>query len=180
MATWNFDTTHASADFAVRHMMVTIVRGSIKGVTGTVEYDPENPGASKVTAQLESATIFSGLADRDNHLRSADFLDAENHPYITFTSTRVELLGDTEARVHGDLTIRGVTRPVVVEAEQLGIINSPFGDQRVGFTGTAKINREDWGLTWNMALEAGGVLVGKEVKIELNVEAIRVVEPVRA
>src|SRR5690349_7704602 len=102
MATWNFDTTHASADFAVRHMMVTIVRGSIKGVTGTVDYDPENPAASKVTAQLESSTIFSGVADRDNHLRSADFLDAENHPYITFTSTSVELLGDSEARIHGD------------------------------------------------------------------------------
>lgn len=178
MATWKIDNTHASAEFAVRHMMVSIVRGTFRSVNGTIEYDPAHPENARVEATIDASSIYTGVADRDAHLRSADFFDAENYPVLTFTSTKVEPQGENEARITGDLTIRGVTREVVIDAELLGVVNSPFGDERVGFTGSTRINREDWGLTWNMAIEAGGVLVGKDVKIELNVEAIRVTEPV--
>jgi polyisoprenoid-binding protein YceI len=177
MATWNIDSAHAHAEFATRHMMVAVVRGGFKNVTGTIEFDPANPEASQVEANIDATTIYSGLVDRDNHLRSADFLDIENYPTITFKSTKVEPTGDNEAKVTGNLTIRGVTRPVVIKAEFLGSVTTPFGDQRVGFSGTTNINREDFGLTWNMAIEAGGVLVGKDVRISLDVEAIKVVEP---
>jgi polyisoprenoid-binding protein YceI len=177
MATWKIDSAHANAEFATRHMMVAVVRGGFKNVTGTIEFDPANPEASSVEANIDATTIYSGLVDRDNHLRSADFLDIENYPTITFKSTKVEPTGDNEAKVTGNLTIRGVTRPVVIKAEFLGSVTTPFGDQRVGFSGTTNINREDFGLTWNMAIEAGGVLVGKDVRISLDVEAIKVVEP---
>lgn len=176
MATWKFDPAHSMAEFSVRHMMVTTVRGTLKIVEGTLHFDPSVPAESWVEAKLDAASIFTGVEDRDNHLRSADFLDAANHPYLTFKSTRVEVTGEQQGRLHGDLTIRGVTRPVTLEIEYLGQEKSPFGDQRVGFTGSAKINREDFGLTWNMALESGGVLVGKEVKIALDVEAVLVTE----
>lgn len=176
MSTWKFDPAHTSASFSVRHMMVTTVRGYFEKVGGTLVYDPANPAASYVEAEIDAASINTGVTDRDNHLRSADFLDAANYPKIVFKSRRIELKGDDEARVYGDLTIRGVTREVVIDAELLGITDSPFGDRRIGFHGVTKINREDWGLTWNVALEAGGVLVGRDVKIELDVEAILVTE----
>jgi len=178
MATWKFDSAHTSASFSARHMMVTTVRGTFAPPTGTLEFDPENPAAAHVEAQLDATTLSSGVTDRDNHLRSADFLDVANYPTITFKSTKVELTGGDEANVTGDLTIRGVTHPVVLKAEYLGKVNSPFGDTRVGFTASTKINREDWGLTWNVGIEAGGVLVGKEIKIELDLEAILVTETV--
>jgi polyisoprenoid-binding protein YceI len=176
MATWKLDPAHTVAAFSGRHMMVTTVRGTLGAVTGTIEFDPANPAAAKVEATIDTAGLNSGVADRDNHLRSADFLDVANHPTITFKSTRVELTDGNTAKVYGDLTIRGVTRPVVINAEYLGQTPSPFGDTRAGFSGTTKINREDWGLTWNMAIEAGGVLVSKEIKIELEAEAILVPE----
>jgi polyisoprenoid-binding protein YceI len=179
MATWNIDSTHTSADFSVRHMMVSIVRGTFKHVAGTITYDPAHPENASVDVSIDANSIYTGVNDRDNHLRSADFLEVDKFPAITFKSTNVEVRGETEARITGDLTIRDVTLPVVIDAEMLGFVNTPFGDERVGFTGTAKINREDFGLTWNMAIEAGGVVVGKELKLELNVEAIRVLEPVR-
>ncbi len=176
MATWTFDTAHTSASFSARHMMVSTVRGSFAPPTGTLEFDEANPAAAKVFAELDAASLTSGVADRDNHLRSADFLDAANFPKITFKSTSVEVTGDDTANVTGDLTIRGVTHPVVLKTEYLGSLNSPFGDKRAGFSATGKFNREDWGLNWNMAVEAGGVLVGKEIKIELELEAILVPE----
>jgi len=181
MATWNLDPAHTSAEFSVRHMMITTVRGGFRNITGTLEFDPANPAAARVEAVIQTAEMTStGLADRDNHLKSADFLDVANYPTITFKSTRVEPAGENRAKIYGDLTIRGVTRQVVIEAEYLGAVASPWGDQRAGFTGSTTINREDFGLTWNMALEAGGWLVGKEVKIALDVEAIKVTEPVTA
>lgn len=178
MATWTFDPLHTSASFSARHMMVTTVRGSFSKVSGTIEYDPANPAAASVEAVIEAASIDSGVADRDNHLKSADFLDVANYPTITFKSKRVEPTGDNTARITGDLTIRGVTREVVLEAELLGLGIDPFSKaEKAGFAAETKINREDWGLVWNVALEAGGVLVSKEVKLSLDVQAIRVTEP---
>lgn len=175
---WKLDPAHTAAEFSARHMMITTVRGGFKNVTGKLIYDPANPSASYVEAVIDTASMTStGLADRDNHLKSADFLDVANYPTITFKSTKVEASADgQQAKITGDLTIRGVTRPVTLDVELLGQVNSPFGDERVGFHGATKINREDFGLTWNMALEAGGWLVGKEVTINLDVEAILVKE----
>lgn len=177
MAQWNFDPTHSAAGFSARHMMITTVRGEFKNVQGTVNFDPANPAASSVEATIYTNEMTStGLADRDNHLRSADFLDVENYPTITFKSTKVESTGEGTAKITGDLTIRGVTRPVTIDAEFLGQTVSPFGDTRAGFFGSTSINREDFGLTWNMALETGGWLVGKEIKITLDVESVLVTE----
>jgi polyisoprenoid-binding protein YceI len=178
MATWNLDPAHTAAEFSARHMMVTTVRGGFRNITGTLEFDPANPAAARVEAVIQTADMIStGLADRDNHLKSPDFLDVVSYPTITFKSTRVEPTGENRAKIYGDLTIRGVTREVAIDAEHLGEIASPWGDHRAGFTGSVTINREDFGLTWNMALEAGGWLVGKDVKIALDVEAIKVAEP---
>jgi polyisoprenoid-binding protein YceI len=160
--------------------MVTTVRGHFAAPTGTLEFDPENPAAGRVEAEIDARTLVTGVADRDNHLKSADFLEVDKYPTITFKSTKVELTGEDEGKVTGDLTIHGVTRPVTLNVEYLGQVNTPFGDTRVGFTATTKINREDWGLTWNVAIEAGGVLVGKEIKLELDLEAILVPETEKA
>ena len=176
MATWKFDSAHTSVSFSVRHMMVTTVRGSFAPPTGKLEFDPKNPAASYVEAEIDAKTIHTSVDQRDNHLRSADFLEVDKYPTITFKSTKVELTHDEEAKVTGNLTIHGVTRPVVLNVEHLGIVNSPFGDKRAGFSASTKINREDWGLTYNMAIEAGGFLVSKEIKIELDLEAILVPE----
>lgn len=177
MAQWNFDPSHSSAEFAARHLMVSTVRGSFRNVTGTINFDPDNIEASSVEATINVSEMTStGIPDRDNHLKSADFLDAEKYPTITFKSTKVEKKSDTEARVTGDLTIRGVTRPVTLNAELAGIITNPWGNKVAGFSATTVINREDFGLTWNMVVEGGGVLVGKEIKITLEVEAALVTE----
>ncbi len=180
MATWNFDSTHTNAAFSARHMMVTTVRGQFDQVTGTLTFDPQNLAAASVEATIDATTISTGVGDRDNHLRSADFLDVANHPTLSFKSTNVEITGDNTARLTGDLTIRGTTRPVVIDAEFMGQFKDLYGNQRVAFNGKTKINREDWGLTWNVGLEAGGWLVGKEITIELDVQAILVTEQVPA
>lgn len=176
MAIWKLDGAHTVAAFSARHMMITTVRGTLGTVSGTIEFDEAHPENARVEAVIDATGLSTAVADRDNHLRSADFLDVANYPTVTFKSARVEVTGDNTAKVYGDLTIRGVTRPVVVDAEYIGRTVSPFGDTRVGFTGTTRINREDFGLTWNMAIEAGGVLVGRDIKIELDAEAILVPE----
>lgn len=181
MATWNLDPGHSSAEFSARHMMITTVRGGFRNVTGVIEYDPANVAASKVEVTINTSEMTStGLADRDNHLKSPDFLDVENFPTIIFKSTSVKPLNETEAEITGDLTIKNVTRPVTIKAELLGEAKTPWGTQNIGFTGATKINREDFGLTWNMALETGGWLVGKDITISLDVEAIKVTEEVPA
>jgi polyisoprenoid-binding protein YceI len=176
MATWKFDPAHTLASFSARHMMVTTVRGHFAPPTGKLEFDPANPEASYVEAEIDAATVNTGVTDRDNHLKSADFLDVTNYPTITFKSTKIEVTGTDEGKLTGDLTIHGITRPVTLKVEYAGQIASPFGDTRAGFSASTKINREDWGLTWNVAIEAGGVLVGKELKLELEVEAVLVPE----
>lgn len=178
MTVYKLDTAHTAAEFSARHMMITTVRGGFKTVNGTLTYDAQNPAQSSVEAVIDTNSITStGLQQRDDHLRSADFLDIANNPTITFKSTKVEPTnGNTHAKVTGDLTIRGVTKSVVLEVEFLGETKGFQGEPHIGFTGTTKINREDFGLNWNMALEAGGWLVGKEVTITLDVEAIGVAE----
>ena len=176
MAQWKFDKSHTSIEFVARHMMITNVRGSFGEFDGILDFDPAHPENAAVDVTIQAASLNTGVADRDNHLRSADFLDVANHPTITFRSTSVEAMDETRVRLNGDLTVRGVTKPVKLDVEYLGQTNSPFGDVRAGFEASTKINREDFGLTWNVALEAGGVLVGKEIKIELAVQAIRVAE----
>ncbi|RMG83205.1 MAG: polyisoprenoid-binding protein [Chloroflexi bacterium] len=176
MPTWNIDPAHTGVEFSVRHMMVSKVRGKFTGVSGTIEFDPENPTTGAVDVTIDAATINTGVEDRDNHLRSADFLEVEKYPTITFKSTKVEPTGENTAKVYGNLTIHGVTREVVLEAEYNGSGTSPYGQTIVGFSATTKINREDFGLTWNVALEAGGWLVGKEITISLEVEAILATE----
>lgn len=178
MALWNIDSAHAQANFSARHMMITTVRGSFNKITGTINFDPANPAAASVEAVIDTTSMSStGNDQRDGHLKSPDFLDIEQYPTITFKSTKVEPNADgTHAKITGDLTIKGVTKPVSFDAELLGQGKTPFGTTVAGFNGKTKINREDFGLNWNMALEAGGWLVGKEVTIELDVEAILATE----
>lgn len=178
MATWTIDTTHASADFSARHMMISTVRGGFKKVTGTINFDPANPSAASVEAVIDTASITStGMEQRDQHLASPDFLDIAKFPTITFKSTKVTPHADgTTATIAGNLTIREVTREVSFEAELIGVGKNFQGQEIAGFSGHTKINREDWGLNWNMALEAGGWLVGKEITINLELEAVKVTE----
>jgi polyisoprenoid-binding protein YceI len=180
MTQWNFDKAHTNVEFVVRHMMVSNVRGSFGEYDGTINFDPANPAASSVEITIQTASINTGVADRDNHLRSADFFDAATSPIITFKSTGVQVVDDNNVKLTGDLTMHGVTKPVTLDVEYLGQGNSPFGDVRAGFEASTKINREDFGLGWNVALEAGGVLVGKEIKIQLAVEAVKVTETATA
>ena len=171
MSTWNIDPVHSTAEFTVRHMMISKVRGQFAGPTGTITFDAANPAAASVEASVDASTVDTQVADRNNHLKSADFFDVETYPTITFKSTAVESVNDTHAKVSGDLTIKGVTKSVVLDAEFYGVQSNPQSDH-AGFYATTVIDREDFGLTWNMALEAGGVLVSKEVTLELSVQAI--------
>lgn len=180
MHIWEIDTTHARAEFSARHLMVSVVRGGFENVSGTIHFDPDHPASASVQATIDATTIESGLLERDEHLRSADFLDVENYPVITFESTGVEVDGVGAGKVYGDLTIRGTKRPVVLDVEYLGPVETPFGDERIGVSATTRINREDFGLTWNMLMEAGGIAVSKEVSIAIDLEAIRVAETIPA
>lgn len=174
--TWNIDSYHAGVNFSVRHMMITHVRGHFDKVTGTVELDEAAPERSSVEVQIEAASINTGVAMRDQHLRSADFLDAANYPYLTFKSTRVERSGDNTGRIIGDLTIRGVSREVTLDVEYNGRAKNPMGSLSAGFTATTQIDRKDWRLTYNTAIETGGWAVGDIVKIDLEVELIAAAE----
>ena len=178
MAKWTIDPAHSQANFSARHMMVSTVRGSFRKIDGELEFDPANPAGGSVQATIDVASMDStGVEQRDQHLLSPDFLDVEKFPTITFKSTRVEANNDnTEAKVYGDLTIKDVTREVVLDVEYHGQGTTPYGQNIVGFEATTKINREDFGLTWNVALEAGGWLVGQDIKISLDAEFIKVEE----
>lgn len=173
-STYKIDSAHSSAHFVVRHMMVTNVRGSFGKVEGTVVYDSDNLAESSVDAVIDVNSINTNDAQRDGHLKSADFLDVANFPAITFKSTKAEASGDEEAKVTGDLTIHGVTRQVVLKVEgPTGEGKDPFGNVRIGASAATKIKRSDFGLTWNAALETGGILIGDDVKIELEMSLIK-------
>ena len=170
---WSVDPIHSHVEFAVRHMMIATVKGRFAEVEGTIVLDEANPANSSVEARITAASIDTREDKRDAHLRSADFFDAENHPYLTFKSTRVESDGGGSFTAYGDLTIRGTTRQVALEGEYLGSNKSPYGFQVAGFSAKTRLNRKDYGLNWNAALETGGVLVGDEVKISLEIEAVQ-------
>ncbi|MDA8284523.1 MAG: YceI family protein [Actinomycetota bacterium] len=174
--TYTIDPTHSRIGFVARHAMVTKVRGSFDEFEGFGSFDAENPGNSKLELVIKAASIDTRNADRDAHLRSNDFFDMDTYPEITFASTSVEQTGDIRYRVIGDLTIKGVTRPVAVDFEYTGSAVDPYGNQRIGLEGTTSINRKDWGVNWNAALEAGGVLVSENVTLEFEVSAIRSTE----
>jgi len=182
VTTWNTDPTHTDIGFSTKHMMVTTVRGRFRAFEGTFLLDTEDPSSSSGSFSIDVASIDTGADHRDGHLRNADFFDVENHPRLTFQSTRVEPVGGNDYKVTGDLTIRGTTRPITFDVELLGLYLGMSGARRAGFRATAKINREDWGLTWNVGLETGGWLVGKEVKLDLEiaVEEATAVETGRA
>ena len=173
MTTWKIDPAHTLVEFSIKHMMFTTVKGRFTGVQGTLQLDEANPSRSSVEAEIDAASIDTGDQRRDDHLRSAEFLDVEHYPTISFKSARVELLDREHARVTGNLTIHGVTREVALDTELAGQGTTPFGTHVVGFEARTTINRKDFGLTWNVSLEAGGVLVGDTMKVEINVEAIR-------
>jgi len=169
---YTIDAGHTRIGFSARHAMVTTVRGQFKEFEGTAHIDAANPSASSVTVKIQTASIDTGVADRDGHLKSADFFDAEANPEITFVSTAVSRDGD-DWTITGDLTIKDVTKPVTVEFESTGSARDPFGNLRVGFEGGTAISRKDWDLTWNAALETGGVLVSDKVKLEFDISAIQ-------
>jgi polyisoprenoid-binding protein YceI len=173
--TWDVDTSHASAGFKVRHLMLSHVRGQLGPVTGWVVIDEEDLSRSRVDVKIDARGIDTRDAKRDEHLRDADFLDVANHPDVTFRSTRVEAPSGPggDLRVTGDLTIRGISRPVTLDVEALPpAISDPWGDTRRGLSARTRISRKEWGLGWNMALEAGGVVVGDEVAIEIETEIV--------
>lgn len=171
--TYAIDASHSRIGFVARHAMVTKVRGSFNEFEGSGVFDVANPAASSLQLTIQAASIDTRNADRDGHLRSNDFFDMETYPTITFVSTAVEAAGSDVYRVTGDLTIKGVTKPVTVELEYTGQATDPFGNQRIGFDGSTTINRKDWGVTWNAALETGGVLVSEKVTLEFEVSAVR-------
>ena len=180
MARWVFEPGHTAAEFCVRHMMVTHVRGHFKNVHGMLEFDPARPDASRVEATIDAQGLWSGEADRDAHLRSADFLDVEHFPEITFKSSAVLIMSPNEALVSGSLTIRGVTKPVSLDTHYLGQWETPWWEggvdrgpkTRAGFVATTRIDRQDFGVSWNSPLARGGLVVGHQVLITIDAEAI--------
>lgn len=174
VSTWKIDPAHSVAEFKVKHMMIANVKGKFSGITGTMELDEADPTRSEIEASIPMETVFTGEAQRDAHLKSPDFFHVEQHPHMTFKSTKIEVKGPGELVVTGDLTLHGVTKPVTFDVEgPTPPGKDPWGNTRVGIEATGKINRKDFGLAWNAALETGGVLVGEEVGITLDVEFIK-------
>ncbi len=172
--TWNLDPAHSSAEFKVKHMMISNVKGSFSGLSGTLTEHATDSSLSSVEAAVDVSTVSTGDAQRDGHLKSADFFEAEKSPRMTFKSTSVARKSEGEYAVTGDLTLHGVTRPVTFSVEGPSApAKDPWGNTRIGLSATAKINRKDFGLGWNAALETGGLLVGEEVQIHLDVQFIQ-------
>jgi polyisoprenoid-binding protein YceI len=169
--TWAIDPGHAEVAFVGRHFMLTKVRGRFTGVEGAVVV-AEDPAASSVEVTIDMASVTSGDSPRDEHLRSEDLFDVANHPTATFRSTAVQWSGGTAGKVAGDLSMKGVTRPVELTVDYLGHVTDPWDNERAVFSAATTIDREDWGLTWNMVLDAGGILVSKDIRIEIEIETI--------
>jgi polyisoprenoid-binding protein YceI len=179
--TYKIDPAHSGAHFVVRHMMISNVRGGFSSVEGTIEYDPDRPTEASLDVVIDASKISTLDEQRDAHLRSADFLHVEQHPTITFKSKKIVKVGEGEWRISGDLTIHGVTKEVVLNAEgPTPEGKDPYGNVRIGASASTKIKRSDFGLTWNAALETGGILVGDDLKIELEVSAIKAASAVAA
>lgn len=173
---YQIDTAHSQVHFTIRHMMISKVRGTFEKFEGTFHVDEENPVNSTVDVRIDVNSINTRDENRDNHLRSADFFEVANYPYMTFKSTQVKVVDAANAKLYGDLTIRNVTKPVVLDVEYSGSAKSPWGTTSLGFSGSTVINRKDWGLTWNKGLETGGVLVGDDVTIDIELELVKVPE----
>ena len=173
---WNIDLAHSNVEFSVRHMMISKVRGHFEIFEGTVALDETNPANTTVDIRILAESINTRQEQRDGHLRSPDFFNAAEYPYLTFKSKKVVLNGKQAAQLVGDLTIRDVTREVVLDVVFAGQAKSPWGSVSVGFNGSTAINRKDWNLTWNQGLETGGVLVGDEVEINIELELVQVAE----
>ena len=170
---WQTDTSHTSVGFVARHMMLAKVRGEFQDFDVTFDLDPDRPEVASVEARIRTASINTRDAQRDAHLKSPDFLNAAAFPEMVFKSTKVERTGADTAKLYGDLTIRDTTKPVALDVSYLGMSKSPWGANSVGFEAVGKINREEWGLTWNVALETGGWLVGKEITINIEAEFVQ-------
>jgi polyisoprenoid-binding protein YceI len=168
---WQLDPVHTTVEFIARHLMVTKVRGQFGGVQGNIHIS-EDPLGSWVEVEIDPARVETGDEKRDAHLRSPDFFDVERYPKLTFRSTRIEGSSPEHFLVTGDLTVHGVTRPVTLEVEYNGLTGDPWGGRRIGFSASTEVDREDFGLTWNVPLETGGVLVGKKIRLEFEVEAV--------
>lgn len=172
MAEWLVDPDHSVAAFSVRHMMIANVRGQFNGIEGKINFDPADVPNSSVELTIKVASIVTGIQKRDDHLLSPDFFDAEKYPVITFKSTNVEYPGHNRGMITGEFTIHGVKKPVVLEAEYFGPVKDPFGEgASMGFSATTTINREDYGIIWNHPMDDGGVMVGKEVRVSVDIEA---------
>ncbi|MCA9952263.1 MAG: YceI family protein [Anaerolineales bacterium] len=174
--TWQIDPAHSSIQFTVRHMMISKVRGNFEKFSGTIDFTEENPANSTVSVEIDAASINTREEQRDGHLKSPDFLNVAEFPTLTFKSTRVEPSSSDEGKLIGDLTIRDITKEVVLDVEYVGKAKSPWGTTSAGFSGSTTINRTDWGLTWNQTLETGGILVGDKIKIDIELELIEVAE----
>jgi polyisoprenoid-binding protein YceI len=170
---WSLDMAHSKVNFKVKHLMISTVLGSFKEFDGEVNTDGNDFTTASINLSLKAASINTDAPDRDNHLRSADFLEAEKYPTLTFESTGIKDMGDDIYELTGNLSIKGISKKVVLSVEFGGLMTDPWGNIKAGFSVTGKINRKDWGLNWNAALEAGGFLVGDEVKIDSDIELLK-------
>lgn len=170
---WQIDPAHSSINFSVRHMMISKVRGQFKDFSGTVDFDEDNPTNTTVQIEIDVNSIFTDEEQRDNHLKSPDFFNAANYPIATFQSTRVEQIGSETGKLYGNLTIKDITREVVLDVEYAGTAVSPWGAQAAGFSATTTLNRKDWELNWNQALETGGFLVGDKINLSIELELVK-------
>ena len=174
--TFSLDRNHTRLEFSAKHMMVTTVRGSFEDFAGTVELDGDDPTSARGSVTVQTASLWTGVEMRDNHLRSDDFFGVEKYPEMTFRSTAVEQTGENSYKVTGELTIREVTRPISLDVEVEGQIIDPYGNERVGLSARGRLNRKDWGLNWNQAIEAGGVVVSDHINIAVEAALVRKAE----
>ncbi|MAT97577.1 MAG: polyisoprenoid-binding protein [Anaerolineaceae bacterium] len=170
---WQIDSSHSHINFTARHMMISKVRGSFENFSGTVNFDEENPTNTTVNVEVDLTSINTRDEQRDGHLKSPDFFDVENYPTMKFVSTRVEQINENNGRLYGQLTIKDITKEVVLDVEYAGIAKSPWGTVSAGFSATGSLNRKEWGLNWNQALETGGVLVGDKINMEIELELVK-------
>ncbi|MBA4392736.1 MAG: polyisoprenoid-binding protein [Desulfobacca sp.] len=172
MAKWNIDSDHTVAAFKVRHFMITLVRGQFNKISGTIQFDPEHPALGSVEVSIDAGGIYTGIPKRDEHLRSPDFLDGERFPLIQFKSNAIDPVAVNHFKVRGELTIRGLSKPVTLDVEYLGRVKSPFDeDVSIGFSASTRLNRQDFGVSWNFNMENGGRVVGDDLFLQLEVEA---------
>ncbi len=170
---WKIDPSHSQITFSVRHMMISNVHGRFESFTGLVDFNEQNPAASSVSVEIAADSINTRDAQRDGHLKSPDFLNAADFPALLFKSSRVEKLDDSHGKIYGDLTIRGVSRPVVLDVEYAGMSKSPWGTTSAGFSASTKLSRKEWDLNWNVALETGGWLVGDQINVSIDLEIVK-------